>query len=376
MKRREDMEQTITAKIKVLPSEDQIKLLRGTYCAYREGCNFVSEIVYQTKKLEQRKLHEETYRHLRSQFGLRSQMAQSVMKTVIARYKSAQSNGHDWTKVQFKRFEYDLVWNRDYSLVKGMFSVNTLQGRVKIPFETKGMVHFFDGSWTCGTAKLIFKKGKFFLHIPVTKAFPDADLKEVDNVVGVDLGMNFLAVSYHSRKNITTFFKGRTIKDKRAQYKRVRQSLQRKQTPSARRRLKEIGNRENRWMTHMNHAVSKTLVKQAGKNSLIVLEDLEGIRSITEKVRKQNRWYTVGWSFYQLRQMIEYKAKMNQSTVIAVNPKYTSQTCPKCGHTEKANRNKKKHQFCCKTCRNDDRIGAMNLHRKGIKYLCAGTASV
>ena len=46
--------------------------------------------------------------------------------------------------------------------------------------------------------------------------------------------------------------------------------------------------------------------------------------------------------------------------------------CPKCGHTEKANRNKKIHFFCCKNCgykSNDDRIGAMNLHRMGIELL-------
>ena len=55
-----------------------------------------------------------------------------------------------------------------------------------------------------------------------------------------------------------------------------------------------------------------------------------------------------------------------------VNPAYTSQTCPKCGHTEKANRNKKLHTFCCKNCgykSNDDRVGAMNLHRMGIELL-------
>jgi putative transposase len=168
------------------------------------------------------------------------------------------------------------------------------------------------------------------------------------------------------------------VKEKRAQFKRVRKSLQQKQTASARRRLQEIGNRENRWMTHVNHAISKALVEQAGKNSLIVLEDLEGVRSATEKVRKRDRWYTVSWTFYQLRQMVEYKAKMNQATVIIVDPKYTSQTCPKCGHTERANRNKKKHTFACRTCgytTNDDRIAAMNLHRKGIEYLVAGTAS-
>ncbi|SMO85654.1 Probable transposase [Melghirimyces algeriensis] len=251
--------------------------------AYRNGCNFVSDRVYQTRNLVQASLHKGTYQDLRSVYDLRSQMAQSVMKTVIARYKSNKTNGHDWSKVRFRKPEYDLVWNRDYSLLGGMFSVNTLQGRVKVPFETKQMEQFFDGTWTFGTAKLVFRKGKFFLHIPVTKEFPDADLNEVRNIVGVDLGLNFLAVTYDSR-DLTAFYKGRYIKDKRAQYKRVRKSLQQKQTSSARCRLRKIGNRENRWMTHVNHAISKALVEQAGKNSLIVLEDLEGVRSATEKV--------------------------------------------------------------------------------------------
>jgi len=41
---------------------------------------------------------------------------------------------------------------------------------------------------------------------------------------------------------------------------------------------------------------------------------------------------------------------------------------------EKSNRNKKIHVFSCKNCgytSNDDRIGAMNLYRKGIEYLNA-----
>jgi IS605 OrfB family transposase len=210
----------------------------------------------------------------------------------------------------------------------------------------------------------------------MAKTFEDVDLNQIRNVVGVDLGVNFIATAYDSR-GITTFFRGRWIKDKKAHFQRIRKSLQKRGTRSARRRLKAIGQRENRWMTHMNHAVSKALVEKAGKNSLIVLENLEGVRSATEKVHKRDRWYIVSWAFYQLRQMMEYKAKMNQSTVIVVDPKYTSQTCPKCGHTEKANRNKKKHIFRCRTCgytSNDDRIGAMNLHRKGIEYLSAVTA--
>jgi IS605 OrfB family transposase len=131
-------------------------------------------------------------------------------------------------------------------------------------------------------------------------------------------------------------------------------------------------------MTDVNHQVSKELVEQAGSHSLIVLEELKGIRSATERVRKCNRWMTVSWAFHQLRQMIEYKAKINKVGVIAVDPAYTSQACPKCEHIAKANRKKRSHLFTCQRCgytSNDDRIGAMNLKRKGIEYLSAVTAS-
>ncbi|MED0677679.1 transposase [Aneurinibacillus thermoaerophilus] len=210
-----------------------------------------------------------------------------------------------------------------------------------------------------------------YLHISVKKEIPDIDETSVKNVVGVDMGMNFLVTAIDSKDRML-FVGSRHIKNKKAQYKRIRKQLQQRQTPSARRRLKKIGNRENRFQTDLNHKVSKALIRFAGKNSLIALEDLTGIRSATTRVKRKNRYYSVSWAFHQLRFFIEYKAKRAGIKVIAFDPKYTSQKCPKCGHTEKVNRNKKTHTFSCKTCQytsNDDRIGAMNLRTKGIEYL-------
>ncbi|KQC46894.1 transposase [Geobacillus sp. Sah69] len=369
------MDMTLTAKIKIYPTAEQAEVLKATLSAYRQACNAVSVVIFDTKVLAQAKLHDMTYRLLRSNYALRSQMAQSVIKTVIARYRSLKSNGHEWTLVRFKKPEYDLVWNRDYSIVQGLFSVNTLEGRIKVPFEPKGMEQYFDGSWTFGTAKLVYKHNQFFLHIPMTKTIPTVDEHNIRQVVGVDVGVNFLAAAYDSQGK-TTFFNGRKIKHMRAKYKRMRKTLQQKGTASARRKLKTIGQRENRWMTDVNHAVTKALVRQYGERTLFVLEDLTGIREKTERVRIHDRYETVSWAFYQFRQMLEYKARLHGSKVMVVAPHYTSLTCPKCGHTEKANRNKRTHTFCCRTCgytSNDDRIGAMNLQRKGIEYIVEGT---
>jgi IS605 OrfB family transposase len=371
MRRGGDKVVTITAKIQIFPKSENIAFLEDTYSAYNSACNWLSAIVFETKSLNQVNLNTLYYKDLRTRFSLKSQMAQSVMKTVIARYKSAKSNGHLWHKVRFKRPEYDLVWNRDYSLRDSFFSVNTLNGRIKVKYQAKGMKQYFDGTWSFGTAKLIKKFNKWFLHIPVTKQLSHCSPLGKPNIVGVDLGINFIATTYDNEGK-TTFYSGKPIKQTRAHYKSLRKQLQMRQTPSARKCLKNIGQRENRYVSDVNHQITKALTSQYPSGTCFILEDLSGVRGVTEKVKLKNRYVSVSWSFYQFREYLEYKAKMNGQYIILVSAAYTSQTCPLCGHTEKANRNKKTHTFCCKSCSyesNDDRIGAMNLHHKGGEFL-------
>ena len=367
------MEQmTVTAKIQISVDTDSKVLLNETMSVYSDACNYVSDYVFRTHDLKQFSLNKALYTKLRERFGLKSQMAQSVLKTVIARYKAILENESKWIKPSFKKPQYDLVWNRDYSLSQNCFSVNTLKGRVKLPYFAEGMSKYFDHAiYKFGTAKLVNKHGKYFLHIPVTYDIEESNISDICNVVGIDRGINFVVATYDS-KHKSGFVRGKVIKQKRAHYLKLRKELQMRQTPSARRRLKAIGSRENRWMQDVNHCVSKALVDNNPKHTLFVLENLTGIRNATERVKTKDRYVTVSWAFYDLEQKLMYKAKQHQSTVIKVDPRYTSQCCPVCGHIEKANRNKKIHLFTCKNCgyrSNDDRIGAINLYRMGISYL-------
>lgn len=367
------MEQiTITAKVQIVTTDTDKVLLNETMSVYRDACNYVSNYVFQTHDLKQSSLNKALYSTLREKFGLKSQMAQSVLKTVIARYKSILENQNNWIQPIFKKPQYDLVWNRDYSLTQNCFSVNTLNGRVKLPYFTEGMSKYFDHTiYKFGTAKLTNKHGKYYLHIPVTYEVEESNISDICNVVGIDRGINFVVATYDSNHK-SGFVSGKVIKQKRANYSKLRKELQMRQTPSSRQRLKAIGQRENRWMQDVNHCVSKALVENNPKHTLFVLEDLSGIRNATERVKTKNRYVSVSWSFYDLEQKLIYKAKQRQSSIIKVDPHYTSQCCPICGHTEKANRNKKMHLFTCKNCgykSNDDRIGAMNLYRMGINYL-------
>ena len=83
------MEQmTITAKIQIIVAETDKVLLDETMSVYRNACNYVSDYVFRTHDLKQFSLNKALYSTLREKFNLKSQMAQSVLKTVIARYKT------------------------------------------------------------------------------------------------------------------------------------------------------------------------------------------------------------------------------------------------------------------------------------------------
>ena len=366
------MEMTITAKIQIHPSKEDKTLLLDSMHFYAKACNHVSHYVYTTHDLSQASVQKHTYNDLRSVYGLPSQMACNAVRTVIGSYKTNKTNGMEWMECKYNKPQLTLSWNRDYSITKDKFSVGTLNGRIKVDYAHKGMEQYFDKSkYTFGTAKVVYKHGKFFLHIAISFDVEELSDTEVCNIVGHDRGIRFLVTSYGSNCK-TNFYSGNTVKQKRGHYKLLRKQLQQVGTPSSRRRLKSIGQRENRWMRDVNHCISKALVESNPKGTLHVLEDLSGIRSATERVKVKNRYVSVSWSYYDLEQKLIYKAQLTGQKVIKVDPKYTSQTCPKCGHVEKANRDKKNHIFCCKNCSyksNDDRIGAMNLYRMGIEYL-------
>ena len=369
---------TITAKIQILPTQSDVQAMLDTFALYGRACNWLSKKVFETKTLNQFTLHKLFYETIRSEIGTKAQMTQSVIKTVVARYKSAKANSHDWSLIEFSNKDYDLVWNRDYSLTGGKFSIGVTNERIKIPMVTKGMEKYFTDDYKWGTAKVVHKLGKWYLHIPVNKESPTMLMGEISNVVGVDLGINFLATTYDS-KGKTQFFNGKSIKHKRGEYKALRKELQQQQTPSARKRLKQIGQRENRYVTDVNHQVTKALIENNPKGTVFVLEDLTGVRQVTEKVQAKHRYVTVSWACFQFKQFLSYKAKEQGMSVVTIDPRYTSQTCPKCGHTHKGNRDKKNHRFTCLSCAyksNDDRIGAMNIYRKGIELISQSDPAV
>ena len=206
-----------------------------------------------------------------------------------------------------------------------------------------------------GTMRIVIKN--YTLVAQIVYKIVEPEFKSEGNIMGIDLGIKCPAVSYCSDGTVKFYGNGRKNKYIRRHYAYLRKKLQTSKNIKA---VKRINNKEQRIMKDIDHKISHDIVKTASADnvSVIKLEQLSNIRSTTRTSRKNNHSLH-NWSFYRLAQYIEYKARLAGIKVEYVNPTYTSQTCPVCGHVHHAN----DRNYTCK-CGfhiHRDLLGAMNI---------------
>jgi putative transposase len=139
-------------------------------------------------------------------------------------------------------------------------------------------------------------------------------------------------------------------------YKGIRKRLQRIKQFG---KLKDSKRKEANIIRDLNHKISSKIVQVAMDNGIgIKLEQLKGIRK-TKKQARSFKGTLHSWSFYQLEQFIEYKAKLLGVPVVYINPQYTSQRCHKCGVI--GNRTKKEFYCQCGVVEHADVNAAFNI---------------
>ncbi|MCL2053139.1 MAG: RNA-guided endonuclease TnpB family protein [Oscillospiraceae bacterium] len=90
----------------------------------------------------------------------------------------------------------------------------------------------------------------------------------------------------------------------------------------------KIDDKIARFRDTCNHKYARYAVDMAIKHQcgIIVIEDLTSI------AEKEERLFLKTWSYYDLQNKIEYKAKEAGIKVIKINPQYVSRRCSKCGY--------------------------------------------
>lgn len=370
------MESTRTIKLKILnPDFDLVETMQK----YTKGMNYVSNIVFDNGKvIPARKLQPMVYSYLRENIGLKSQVSCNIPRQVAGTYKTivelAKIGMSYWQKITYSPTSMTLSYKRDYTITKDSVSITTFSHGRKLykicnyPFAKQ----FFEVPWKFEASKIVkHKNGDYYFHLTVSRQIPNKKLEDASTFLGIDLGINYLAVASTTDKRCK-FLAGGEIKNKRNIYKNMRARLQSKGTLSAKRRLKYLSGKEQRLMKDVNHCISKAVVKFATEFdvSVIGFEDLTGIIDRTNnKLRKKQKYTHNSWAFYQLQNFIEYKAKSAGIITEYVNPEYTSLTCCRCSHISKNNRYGLK--FRCKACGFElhaDLNGARNIEHRTRDY--------
>lgn len=247
--------------------------------------------------------------------------------------------------------------------------LSTTQGRVSIPFTVPACSAKYQGYSPC-TADLIFRQGKFYLHIVVS--VPEPQFSRTETVIGVDLGLNRPAVT-----STRQFLGERRWKEIDRRRFRLKRKLQSKGTKSAKRHLKKLSGKQMRFHRDCNHALSNSLAQNTPPGSTIVLENLSGIRDSSKIGRGkgnknvENKRRLHSWTFAQLYSFIGYKAQERGIAVERIDPRHTSQTCSRCGYQHRSNR-RSQSLFLCRSCGyhlNADLNAAYNIREKYLASL-------
>lgn len=166
--------------------------------------------------------------------------------------------------------------------------------------------------------------------------------------MGIDLGLIDLLVA--EAKGQTLFFAGSKLAYIRRHFKSLRSRLMK---AKAYKKLKELEDKEHRIATDVNHKISRAVIEFAKKQGVtkIRMEDLTDARWKMKQRKEQKKdsgRSLQSWSFYQLQQFIEYKARLEGIEVEYVNKDNTSLTCSVCGNKFKSR--PKGRMFKCKRC--------------------------
>jgi IS605 OrfB family transposase len=163
-------------------------------------------------------------------------------------------------------------------------------------------------------AKLVKREdGKFMLHVVIEKDIRLPRWEECETIIGVDIGMNYLAVCSallpNGKFTNPLFFKGglwRHLCDRK-----------RKISPYRTKEWRHITNRQNEIL----HTISKRIVEYAKQflKPIIVLEKLGRFKNGTWN--KRWNFLLSNWSRRKLQNMIEYKAKWEGFPVVYVYPR-------------------------------------------------------
>ncbi len=349
------MKVVVTAKVKLA---DVFEVLNDTMRVYAQAVQWCIDTAWQHNITSKASLQRCCYAEVKERFGLQAQLVINAITQAVEMVKKAQSKPEVSQELSIRyNFPRCASIAKDWTLL----SLSTIKARVKFSIVIPEVFEQYL-EWKLGESTLIKDyKGRFFFCFTFSKE-TDIQPKTSNhyNILGVDLGVNTLAVTSDG-----DFFG--SVKPQRIRWERLVAEPQSKGTRAAKRKLQRASGTWKRFMTWVNHNVSKRIVETLSEGDVLVMKDLSYIR----QTATYNRWVHK-WAFRELQRFLEYKAALKGVRVVYVRPHYTSQECSRC-HTRTTQRYR--GFFECRTCGhtlNSDLNGARNIAQRYMRITGLG----
>ena len=345
------MEVRRTVPVKLDATDGQADLLHETIDEFLWAANYVVDAAWDGEWAETRSsvLHEQTYEDVREQTRLHSNHVQSARDRAVDALKSVVAK---WSKGEYASLPTFSTPFMEYNQRNATFhddhaSLSTVDGRATVeyvlPDESRDTPHseyLRSDKWEQTGATLHYYRGSFYLHVRTTADVDAPEPVENGTVLGVDLGVENIAVS-----STGVFWTANELNHWRQEYVERRQSLQECGTRDAHETVQAVGRTETGRFEQYLHRVANELLDEAVESgcTVIAFEDLADIRKRMPNARKFHEW-----AFRRLYEYTKYKAEGRGIRVEQVNPKNTSRRCSSCGFTHEDNRSL--DTFCCQSC--------------------------
>ncbi len=377
-----------TIRFPLLPTTEQYEVLLATIQQYTECFNTVAAYGWEHGEKNSIELHKATYYPLREAYPqlpsqlvisartkatetIKSALAWKIKKEREFPKKVAKALARGKPAPTFKPVQCPQSSNcsirydqRSYAFYGDYISLTTIAGRQIValhlyPYAERLLSRRIEYD----SADLIFRKGRFWLHVVVT--LPAVEFVPNGDVIGVDFGITRPAVASNNQ-----FFGKRSWKNTERRYFRLKRALQSKGSDSAKRHLKKLSHKVSRFRLNCDHVVSRQLVQSVSPGATIAIENLMEIRNTTQQNGREQRRAMHQWTFNRLRDLLVYKAEGCGCVVVGVDPHHTSQCCSRCGYVHRSNR-RSQSRFKCQNCGfelNADLNGSRNI---AVKYLAS-----
>ena len=352
-----------TLRLPLNPTAEQAKSLLETMRQFTRSFNAVCSQGWRLREGNAYTLHRLTYRDCKAAYPAlvsdlhvqaRQKAAEAVKSAMALARKGKKGNTPQSTLCppRYNVNSFSVDWQ------KGLANLATVAGRQKVAFCVPAYASALTGNRVV-TADLMYRKGRFTLHVVLK--LEDMEFTDNGTALGVDLGVTRPAVTSDGRLHGKK--RWREVSKRRFRLKR---KLQSKGTKSAKRHLRHLAGREQRFRHDCDHVLSKSILDGTTAGMTVVVENLTNIRARVKASRGEAKRRLHSWSFAQLRSFLDYKAEALGCRVVGVDPRHTSQRCAACGYIYRGNR-PSQSKFVCRSCghrANADKNAALNIRDK------------